>query len=169
MSDAASRSGGAAVAGLRGVLGLPPRCQVGLVIPDLEQAIALYEPLFGEFEIVARVEIDGALHPGRTGPSRIRMGMGHTCDPERELVEWVSGETPHEELLDPGRSGMHHLSFRVLGLDAVAAAAKALGYELAGYRARSDDIEYAYLERPGVPLLIELSQRPWDGGNVRLD
>ena len=33
----------------------------------------------------------------------------------------------------------------------------------------ADEIKYTYLERPGDPLLVELTQRPWTGGNVALD
>jgi hypothetical protein len=31
----------------------------------------------------------------------------------------------------------------------------------------SDEIKYTYLERPTDPVLIELTQRPWSGGNVQ--
>jgi hypothetical protein len=31
----------------------------------------------------------------------------------------------------------------------------------------TEEIAYAYLEREGDPLLVELMERPWAGGNVR--
>ena len=97
------------------------------------------------------------------------MGIAYSGELELELIEWVSGETPHKEFLDAGRSGMHHLSFTVEDLDGVVERAGALGYEPVWYHAMSDEIKYAYLERPGDPVLIELTQRPWSGGNVQLD
>lgn len=154
---------------IRDVLALPPCCQVGFVYPNLEEAIALYEPLFGEFKIVDYGEMEGASFRGKPSPYRIRMGIGYSGDLELELIEWVSGETPHKEFVQAGRSGMHHLSFTVPDLDAIVEAAGSLEYEAIWYHAMSDEIKYAYLERPGDPLLIELTQRPWSGGNVQID
>lgn len=154
---------------IRDVLELPPCCQVGFVYPNLEEAIALYEPLFGEFKIVDYGEMEGASFRGKPSPYRLRMGIGYSGDLELELIEWVSGETPHKEFVQSGRTGMHHLSFTVPDLDAVVEAAANLGYEPIWYHAMSDEIKYVYLERLDDPLLIELTQRPWSGGNVQID
>ena len=153
----------------RTALGLPPTCQVGFVYPDLEQAIALYEPLFGPFEIIDYGEIEGALFRGSPSTYRIKMGIAYTGELELELIEWVSGETPHKEFLDAGRTGMHHMSFHVPDLDAVVERSRALDYEPVWYHRMSEEIAYAYLERPGDPLLVELTERPWSGGNVQLE
>ena len=99
---------------------------------------------------------------------RIKMGIAYTGELELELIEWVSGETPHKEFLEAGRSGMHHLSFHVPDLDAVVEHSRGLGYEPIWYHRMSDEIAYTYLERPGDPLLVELTERPWSGGNVQL-
>jgi len=148
-------------------LDLPPCCQVGFVFARLEEAIARYAPLFGPFEIVDYGEIEGASFRGRPAPYRIRMGIGYSGPLELELIEWVSGETPHREFLEAGRSGMHHLSFTVAELDSVVERARPLGFEPIWYHRMTDEIAYAYLERAGDPLLVELMERPWTGGNVR--
>jgi methylmalonyl-CoA/ethylmalonyl-CoA epimerase len=153
---------------VREALELPACCQVGFVVPDLGVAISLYEPLFGSFEIVEYGRIEGAFFRGQPAPYEIRMGIGYSGELELELIEWVSGDTPHKEFLDAGRSGMHHLSFTVDDLDAVVERGRRLGYQPIWYHAMSDDIKYAYLERADDPLLVELTQRPWSGGNVNL-
>ena len=61
---------------------------------------------------------------------------------------------------------MHHLSFTVKDLDGVVERARGLGFEPIWYHSISYEIKYAYLERAGDPLLVELTQRPWSGGNV---
>ena len=147
-------------------LNLPACCQIGFVVPELESAIALYEPLFGPFNIVEYGRIEGAVFRGKPAPYEIRMGIGYSGELELELIEWVSGDTPHKEFIDAGRSGMHHMSFTVGDLDAVVERGRGLGYEPIWYHAMSDEIKYAYLERAGDPLLVELTQRPWSGGNV---
>lgn len=151
------------------LLDLPPCCQVGFVYPNLEEAIALYEPLFGEFKVVDYGEMEGASFRGQPSPYRVKIAVAYTGELEIELIEWVSGETPHKEFVQAGRSGMHHLSFTVQDLDAVIERAGPLGYDPIWYHAMSDEIKYTYLERPGDPLLIELTQRPWTGGNVQAD
>jgi methylmalonyl-CoA/ethylmalonyl-CoA epimerase len=154
---------------IRTALDLPACCQVGFVYPNLAEAIALYEPLFGEFKIVDYGEIEGARFRGKESPYKLTMGIGYSGDLEIELIEWQSGETPHKEFTEAGRSGMHHLSFTVPDLDAVVEKAKPLGYDPIWYHAMSDEVKYVYLERPGDPLLVELTQRPWSGGNVQIE
>jgi len=154
---------------IRVALDLPACCQVGFVYPDLEQAMALYEPLFGKFQVVDYGEIEGATFRGKPSAYEIKMGIAYSGPLELELIEWVSGETPHKEFTLAGRSGMHHLSFAVPDLDEVVVRAEPLGYEAIWYHAMSDEIKYVYLERPDDPLLIELTQRPWSGGNVQME
>lgn len=152
---------------LQTALSLPPCCQVGFVYPNLDAAIAQYEPVFGEFKRANYGKMDGALFRGKPSPYELEIAVAYTGELEIELVSWVSGQTPHKEFLDAGKSGMHHLSFTVEDLDAVVAEGKPLGYEAIWYHAMSDEIKYAYLERPGDPLIVELTQRPWSGGNVQ--
>ena len=152
---------------LRTALDLPPCCQVGFVYPKLEEAIALYKPLFGDFRIVDFGLTEGATFRGKLAPYRLRLAVAYPGPLEIELIEWVSGDTPHREFLERGGSGMHHLSFHVPDLDAVVARAKPLGFEPIWYHAMSDEIKYAYLERKSDPVLIELTQRPWSGGNIQ--
>lgn len=154
---------------LRRALDLPPCSQVGFVYPDLEAATRLYEPIFGPFKVVDYGEIEGARFRGQPSAYQLKLGIAYSGELEIELIEWISGETPHKEFLEAGRSGMHHMSFTVPDLDAMVERARPLGYEAIWYHAMSDEIKYAYLEREGDPLLVELTQRPWTGGNVQLD
>lgn len=154
---------------VRTALGLPPCCQVGFVYPKVEPAIELYRPLFGDFRIVDYGLTDGATFRGKPAPYRLILAIAYSGPLEIELIEWVSGETPHKEFLDRGGRGLHHLSFHVPDLDAVVARAKPFGFEPIWYHAMSDEIKYTYLERPNDPVLIELTQRPWSGGNVQAE
>lgn len=152
---------------VRKLLDLPPCCQVGFVYPKLEDALAQYEPIFGPFQIVDYGVMEGAYFRGQLAPYQLKLAVAYTGELELELIEWVSGDTPHREFLAKGRTGMHHLSFHVPDLDAVVAQAKSLGFEPIWYHSMSDEIKYTYLERPSDPVLIELTQRPWSGGNVQ--
>jgi catechol 2,3-dioxygenase-like lactoylglutathione lyase family enzyme len=112
--------------------------------------------------------ISGARFRGRLGDYHIRLAIGFSGGLELELIEWVSGETPHREFLEAGRSGMHHVSFHVPDVDAVIERARGLGYDAIWYHRMDPQLAYSYLERPGDPLILELTERPWSGGNVDL-
>ena len=59
---------------------------------------------------------------------------------------------------------MHHLRFRVEDTDAWIEKLATAGYRPIWYKQFSEDIVFAYLEREGDPLLIELLQMPGGPG-----
>ena len=101
---------------IREKLDLPPIDQVGFVVRDLDAAIAMYEPLFGPFSTMDSGEFEYD-YRGRKDTSSLKLAFGRSGDVEIELIQWVSGGTPHKEFIDAGREGMHHLRFRVDNLD----------------------------------------------------
>ena len=141
-------------------LNLPPVDQVGFVVKDIKAAIALYEPAFGPFSEMDAPDMEWD-YRGRPEMSSLKLAFGKSGDVEIELIQWVSGETPHKEFLDAGREGMHHLRFRVDDHDAALARCQALGYR-AIWQMQMGDIAFSYLEREGDPLLLELLQMPAD-------
>lgn len=135
-------------------LDLPDLNQVGFVVRSMEQALALYEPLFGPFSTM-----DPGLmtydYRGTQEECTLRLAFGRSGDIEIELIEWVSGACPHKEFLDAGREGMHHLRFIVDDLQTQVEAAMVLGYEAIWSKRFGDGLAVAYLERLGDPLVIE--------------
>ena len=136
-------------------LNLPPMDQVGFVYKNLEAAIALYEPMFGPFDIQEFGSFDYE-YRGKEEPAELRIAFGKSGDIEIELIEWVSGSTPHKEFLDEGREGMHHLRFRVDKVDDKVAEAETIGWKTVWYKQFGPGLAMAYMERKGDPLLIEL-------------
>ncbi|MCZ6829354.1 MAG: VOC family protein [Gammaproteobacteria bacterium] len=129
--------------------------QVGFVFADLEAAIAQYDPLFGPFE----VQEYGAFeynYRGSKDQCELRIAFGKSGELEIELIQWVSGGSPHKEFLDAGREGMHHLRFRVDSLDQKVSEARQFGYQSIWETRFGEGLAVAYLEREGDPLLIEL-------------
>lgn len=144
---------------LRTALKLPPIDQVGFVVRDLEQAIALYTPLFGEFRILEAPDMEWD-YRGQQEVSSLRLGLAQHGDLEIELIEWISGKTPHKEFLDAGREGLQHLRFRVTSLEQRVSEAQQLGYRSVWYKRFSDTMAAAYLERDNDPLMIEFFESP---------
>lgn len=139
---------------IRQALDLPPCDQVGFVVADLDAAMALYKPLFGPFTTME----PGLMtfnYRGRQEDSEIKLAFGKSGDIEIELIEWVSGWTPHREFREAGREGMHHLRFIVDVLEDKVAEAEALGYKNIWSKRFGEGLAAAYLEREGDPLVIE--------------
>ncbi len=140
---------------MENTLNLPPVNQVGFVVKDLEAALAHYEPLFGEFTRMDAEDMEWE-YRGKPEVSSIKIAFGKSGDVEIELIEWVSGETPHKEFLEAGHEGMHHLRFIVEDLDAKLEDVKAAGYTPIWTKRFGEGLAAAYLERDGDPLILEL-------------
>ena len=135
-------------------LNLPPVNQVGFVVKDLESAIALYQPLFGEFSVMDAPDMEWE-YRGQPEISSLKLAFANSGDVEIELIEWVSGKTPHKEFLDAGREGMHHLRFIVDDLEEQVREAEAAGYQQIWYKRFGEGLAASYLERDGDPLILE--------------
>ncbi len=140
-------------------LGLPPIDQVGFVVKDIDAAVARYDALFGPFSRM-EAEVPAAQYRGREASCTLKLAFGRSGDVEIELIQWVSGESPHREFIESQREGMQHLRFRVDDADQWIEKLAALGYQPIWYKRWSEDTIFAYLERADDPLLIELLQMP---------
>ena len=140
-------------------LGLPPIDQVGFVVKDLDAAMARYGPLFGPF-----TRMDGsvseATYRGKIENVELDIGFGHSGELEIEFIQWKSGASPHREFIENGGEGLHHLRYRVDSADAWIAKLGEIGYFPIWYKAFSAEITFAYLERAGDPLLVEILEMP---------
>ncbi len=135
-------------------LNLSPLDQIGFVVKDIEASIKLYDPLFGPFSMMEPDEMI-YLYRGVEEPCKMRLAFGKTGNIEIELIELISGKSPHKEFLDAGREGIHHIRFIVDDLDKSVTAAKKLKFQPIWTRKFAEGLAVAYLERNNDPLLIE--------------
>ncbi len=138
---------------------LPPIDQIGLVVLDVKKSIQDYTPLFGPFHVM-EAEIEGALFRGEQHDCKLTLAFGKSGTLEIELIEITAGNSPHKEFIDQGRSGLHHLRYRITDIDSKIAAAKEFGYESIWYKRFSEEIAFCYLEKKDDPLIIEFLQMP---------
>jgi hypothetical protein len=148
-------------------LGLPPVAQIGFVVRDIEASIAKYDRLYGPWS-----RLDGsvpqATYRGRTADAQLKVAIGHSGPLEIELIQWMGGDSPHREFIEAGREGMHHLQYRVEDADGWIARIAPLGYAPIWYKRWCADTTFAYLERPGDPLIVEFLEMPPGGPGTRL-
>ncbi|MEH6593124.1 MAG: VOC family protein [Halioglobus sp.] len=140
-------------------LDLPPIDQIGFVVPDMDAAIKLYEPLFGPFSTMDS-PLEGASFRGQKKDCHLMLAFGKSGDMEIELIAPLSGEGPHQEFVDAGGNGMHHLRYRVNDHDNKVKTAETIGFETLWTMRMGKDIAFSYMQREGDPLIIELLQMP---------
>ena len=142
-------------------LNLPPADQIGFVVPNLEESIARYEPLFGPFKVM-EAGVDSANYRGETRDAQLKIAFGKSGDLEIELIEWTGGDSPHKEFVSAGREGMHHIRFPVEDCDTSVRDAEAIGFKVIWYKEVMEGVKFAYMERDSDPLIIEFIQMPKD-------
>lgn len=139
---------------------LGPIDQVGYVVSDLEQAIPRFEQLFGECTRMDSTT-PGTLFRGKDSDVTLKLAFFRSGPMEIELIEPVAGASPHQEFLDRGGEGTHHVRFRISDLDGKLPELNAAGYETIWYNRFTPEIAWAYLEAPraeggGVFELLEM-------------
>jgi catechol 2,3-dioxygenase-like lactoylglutathione lyase family enzyme len=112
-------------------LQLPDVGQIGVVVEDLDRAVAFFQSAFGlgPFRIQ---EVEGAnvWDRGEEIHIKARLGFAAMGQVEIELIQIVEGDTVHLEFLRKHGEGLHHLGFRVKDFQAKLEQAKAMGFEV---------------------------------------
>lgn len=148
--------------GIAEKLGLPPVDQVGFVVRDLDKALETFGALFGDFQTM-ETALEGAWYRGRPADVTLRIAFGRSGSLEIELIEVVSGESPHRERLEQHGEGVHHIRFRVDDIDPPLARLKELGFEVIwAHEIPQVSAKWAYLEGPSDHggALVELYAMP---------
>jgi methylmalonyl-CoA/ethylmalonyl-CoA epimerase len=141
-------------------IGLPPLEQVGYVFRDVAAAMKLYEPLFGPFALMDAV-VEGALYRGKPADVSMKVATAMSGDVEIELIQILWGRSPHQEFIDRGREGMHHVRFRADDCERWIEKMAPLGYEPIWYKVWPElgNCKCVYLERPADPMIVEFFER----------
>jgi methylmalonyl-CoA/ethylmalonyl-CoA epimerase len=130
-------------------LGLGPIDQVAYVVSDMARALPGYEALYGPFRVT-----DSPLSDVRCGDETIdcvlKIAVNTSGPIEIELIQVVEGDTPHAAHLREHGEGLHHVRFRVSGLEERLAALQRIGYETTFYKRfeGAGNVAFAYAQSP---------------------
>jgi len=127
---------------------LPPVEQVGIVVKDIEKTIEFYESVLGlgPFKVYDYGEMEYTFR-GRPARSRMKIAFAKSGPLEIELIQVLSGETPHSEFLAERGEGLHHLRFHVDDLDGMLAELAKEGIEPVWWKKLPElGISFAYLD-----------------------
>jgi 4-hydroxyphenylpyruvate dioxygenase-like putative hemolysin len=135
--------------------------QVSYVVEDLERSLPRYEALFGPFEIAVAPLRDCRIR-GETAGCTLKVAVNRSGPVEIELIQPLDGRTPHGEHLRAHGEGLHHVRFRVQGLEAKLAELERDGYTAIFCKRFGPTVAFAYLETPPElgRSVIELLEMP---------
>lgn len=140
----------------------PEPIHVAMMVHDLEAAVESWSRVLGAPPSVRHVtdpfEASRTEYKGAPTPARLKMALFNTGAFQIELGEPVSLEEPSvwaDHLNDRG-DGLHHIGYRVEGMQRVIEAFEALGMPLV-QRAEFEGGRYAYLDSErSLGSMIEL-------------
>lgn len=97
---------------------LPPIRHIGVVVKDVEQAVAYYASVFGigQFRI-SELNLPECMLYGKPAPSRFKVAMARMEPVEVELIQVLEGGQLHAEFLRTNGEGLHHLGIHVGDFD----------------------------------------------------
>jgi methylmalonyl-CoA/ethylmalonyl-CoA epimerase len=141
---------------VRQQLQLPGVGQIGVVVEDIDRAIAFYESAFGlgPWDI-REVGAPNVWDRGEEKPIKARLAFTNIGQVEIELIQILEGDSLHLEFLREHGEGLHHLGFFVKDFQAKLEQAKAMGFEV--LQVDPFGQAYAYLDtrQPGG-IIFEL-------------
>ncbi len=130
-------------------LGLGPIDQVAYVVEDLESALPRYEALYGPFQ-VSDSPLTGVRCRGGVIDCVLKIAVNRSSPVEIELIQVLEGDTPHAEHLREHGEGLHHVRFRVSGLEAHLEELEKAGFETTFFKRFEGEgnVAFAYAQSP---------------------
>ena len=112
-------------------LQLPGVGQIGVVVENVDRAIAFYESAFGlgPWDI-REVEAPNVWDRGKEKHIKARLAFTALGEVELELIQILEGDSLHLEFLRKHGEGLHHLGFFVKDFPAKLEQAQAMGLQV---------------------------------------
>lgn len=141
--------------------------QIGIVVPDLDAALASYAALVPattwSLYTYDRSVMSGSTYRERPGEFSMRLALSSDW-PQIELIEPLAGPSIYREWLDERGAGLHHLGFLVGSIDHAISTMIAGGCGLLqsgrGYGAAGDG-GFAYFDTAAaLGVIVETIERP---------
>jgi len=112
-------------------MNLPPVTQIGVVVRDLDQAMAYYSNTLGLGPFIPVFELapEKSWYMGEPAPLHLRIGRTKWGEMDLELVQPLGGKSIHQDFLDTHGEGLHHLGIDVKDYDEVIRSMQEAGFK----------------------------------------
>lgn len=136
------------------VLGTEIVCQVGVIVEEIDRVSKAWADLLGVEVPPARLtdgeDLSHIRFRGEPTDARAKLAFFDLGQVQLELIEPVGGPSTWREFLDQHGQGIHHIAFRIQGMDDIIARLEARGVPPV-QRGDYTGGRYGYVD--GVPLL----------------
>lgn len=116
-------------------LGTEVIVQVGIVVGDVEARARAWSEVLGlpmpEIKTTDTVDVAQTEYAGEPSPARAKLAFFHCGQVDVELIEPIDGPSTWRDQLDQHGDSLHHIAFRIKGMQNAV----------------------AYLDRNGIPLI----------------
>ena len=96
-------------------------CQIGLIVRDIERSSAAYADLFGvevpPWSLTDPEESAHTRYRGQPTTARAKLAFFDLGGVSLELIEPVGAPSTWREFLETHGEGVHHIAFRIQGMD----------------------------------------------------
>lgn len=103
------------------VLGSQVMVQVGLIVRDVEAVSRAYAKVFGietpKWSLTAGEEEAHTRYRGQSTDAQAKLAFLNMGSLQLELIEPVGGPSTWQEFLDTHGEGVHHIAFRIKGME----------------------------------------------------
>jgi methylmalonyl-CoA epimerase len=135
-------------------------CQIGLVVQDIERTAKTYADIFGmdmpTIRITDTEEITHIRFRGAPTQARAKLAFFQMGSLSLELIEPVGDHSTWKEFLDEYGEGVHHIAFRIKGMDRVLEFLDEKGISLIQQGDYTGG-RYAYVDSaPALGVILEL-------------
>jgi catechol 2,3-dioxygenase-like lactoylglutathione lyase family enzyme len=141
-------------------LGTTTVVQVGIIVRDIERTAKAWADVLDlpvpEVEITDGVEIAHTEYQGQPSTARAKLAFFHMGQVDVELIEPIGGPSTWQEHLDTHGESLHHIAFRIQGMQERLAYLDAKGVSLV-QRGDFEGGRYAYVASTStLGLILEL-------------
>ena len=112
-------------------MNLPPVTHIGIVVRDLDRAVAYYSEIFGlgPFEPIYDFSPDRYWYKGEKTKLRLRISRTVWGNLEFELIQPLEGKSVLQDFLDTSGEGLHHLGIDVENYDDIVQRMNEAGFK----------------------------------------
>ncbi len=135
--------------------------QFGFIVPDLDAELARWVDLgVAPWMVVRELRMERCCYRGDLSEPVISIAMSNSGDMQIELIQ-QHDETPsiYREFMTATGGGFNQIAYWVEDVNAVRAAAVAIGWSEVWRGDDSGPVQFCYLENPDSPVpIVELSE-----------
>lgn len=138
----------------KSILGSDLVCQVGIIVHDIEKSAQAWADLLGVEKPMARItdtkDKSHIKYQGASTEAQAKLAFFNLGQVQLELIEPVGSPSTWAEFLEKHGQGIHHIAFRIKGMDEVLTELQVHDVPLV-QRGDYTGGRYAYVD--GVPAL----------------